>query len=82
MEDENFIRKVLVPVDGSDLSLQAEKTAAKVAKKTGVVVTVLYVIREVEEYYRLLYAIQGLKRGIPQSLIKEILDLTEKEAIE
>ena len=32
MKDNNFIRKILVPVDGSDLSLQAEKTAAIAVK--------------------------------------------------
>jgi len=34
----------------------------------------------VEEYYRLLYATQGLEHDIPDSIIKEILDLTEQEA--
>ena len=80
MEDKAFSRKVLVPVDGSDSSLLAEETAALVAKKTGAAVTVLHVIREVEEYYRLLYATQGLEHDIPDGVIKEILNLTEQEA--
>jgi len=80
MEDKEFLRNVLVPVDGSDSSLLAEKTAAIVAKKTGAAVTVLHVIREVEEYYRLLYVAQGLEHNIPHAVIKEILDLTEQEA--
>ena len=80
MEDKEFLTKVLVPTDGSDSSLLAEETAAIVAKKTGATVTVLHVIREVEEYYRLLYATQGLEHNIPHSIVKEILDLTEQEA--
>ena len=80
MEDKEFLRKVLVPVDGSDSSLLAEETAVIVAKKTGATVTVLHVIRKLEEHYRLLYATQGLEHDIPDSIIKEILDLTEQEA--
>ena len=61
---KGFMKKVLVPVDGSDSSLLAEETAAIVAKKMGATVTVLHVIREAEEYYRWLYAAQGLEKGI------------------
>jgi len=80
MEDKAFFRNVLVPVDGSDSSLLAEETAAIVAEKIGSTVTVLHVIREVDAYYRLLYAAQGLEQSIPQNIIKEILALTEQEA--
>ena len=80
MKDNNFIRKILVPVDGSNLSIQAEKTAAIAAKNTGATVTVLYVKTEMEEYYRSFYAIKGVEYGISHDLIKKILDLTEKEA--
>ena len=80
MEDKEFLKKVLVPTDGSDSGLLAEETAAIVAKKTGATVTALHIIREVEEYYRLLYATQGLEHNIPHSIVKEILDLTEQEA--
>ena len=76
----NYLRKVLVPVDGSESSLLAEKTAAIVAKKTGATVTFLYIIHEVEEYYRKLYALQGLKHNIPHSIIREMLLLSEQEA--
>jgi len=79
MEDRHFW-KVLVPVDGSNPSLLAEETATIVAKKMGATVTVLHVIHEVEEYYRFLYAVQGLERNIPHSIIKEMLLLSEKEA--
>ena len=77
---DKYYWKVLVPVDGSDSSLLAEKTAAIVAEKTGATVTVLHVIHEVEEYYRMQYAAQGLKHNIPRSLIQEILLLSEQEA--
>ncbi len=76
----NELGKVLVPVDGSDSSLQAEKTARIIAKKTGATVTVLHVIREIDEYYRMLYAAQGLTYDIPNSVIMEILEHTEQEA--
>jgi len=80
MKDKNFIRKVLVPVDGSDLSRLAKKTAAIVAKKTGATVTVLYVIHDAELYYDSLYSVQGMDYLVPQSAINEILDLRKKEA--
>lgn len=80
MKETNCIKKVLVPVDGSDLSFQAKNTAAIVAKKTGATVTVLYVIHDVELYYDSLYAVQGMNYVIPQSAMNEILDLRKKEA--
>jgi nucleotide-binding universal stress UspA family protein len=80
MKDTNFIRKILVPVDGSDLSIQAKNTASIVAKKTGAIVTVLYVIHDVELYYDSLYTVQGMDYVIPQSAINEILDIRRKEA--
>lgn len=72
--------KVLVPVDGSDSSLLAEEAARIIAKKTGATVTVLHVIREIDEYYRMLYAAQGLAYDIPNNVIMEILEHTEQEA--
>ncbi len=80
MKDKDFVKKILVPVDGSDSSLLAKETASIVAKKTEATITVLYVVREVEAYYRLLYAAEGLEENIPKSIIKEILDSTEQEA--
>lgn len=80
MMKDNGFSKILVPADGSDSSLLAEETAAIVAKKTGATVTVLHVIHAVDEYYRMLYAAQGLHRHIPHNIIKEMLLLSEKEA--
>jgi len=44
MEDEKFIKKILVPVDKSGSSLMSEETAALIAKKTQASVTVLHVV--------------------------------------
>jgi nucleotide-binding universal stress UspA family protein len=81
MKDKNVIKKVLVPIDGSDLSFQAKKTAAIIAKNIGATVTVLYVIHDVEQYYDALsVAVQGMEYYIPQSAINEIRDIRKKEA--
>jgi len=47
MENEAFIKKILVPVDKSDSSLFSQETAALIAKKTRAVVTVLHVVPRV-----------------------------------
>jgi nucleotide-binding universal stress UspA family protein len=43
MENEAFIKKILVPIDKSDSSLMSQETAALIAKKTRASVTVLHV---------------------------------------
>lgn len=53
MENEEFLRKILVPVDGSDSSLMAQETAALIAKKTEATVTVLHVMQELRLAYSL-----------------------------
>jgi len=80
MKDTKFIRKILVPVDGSDLSSQAKNTASIVAKKTGATVTVLYVIHDMELHYNSSYTVQGMDYVIPQRVLDEILDNRKKEA--
>lgn len=47
MENEAFIKKILVPVDKSDSSLMSQETAALIAKKTHASVTVLHVVPRV-----------------------------------
>jgi len=47
MENEAFIKKILVPVDKSDSSLISQETAALIAKKTLAAVTVLHVVPRV-----------------------------------
>ncbi|UCH37850.1 MAG: universal stress protein, partial [Candidatus Bathyarchaeota archaeon] len=74
------MRKILVPVDGSDSSRLAMETAARVAHTTGATVTVLHVIREMEQYYRALYAALGREYDIPHRIIKEILNLSTDNA--
>lgn len=44
MADKSYFEKVLVPVDGSNLSLQAEEVAVDLAKKFSSKVTVLHVV--------------------------------------
>nr|MDO8132911.1 universal stress protein [Candidatus Njordarchaeum guaymaensis] len=44
MANKRFLRRILVPVDGSESSLKAEETAAVIAKKTQATVTVMHVI--------------------------------------
>ncbi|MCP8322750.1 MAG: universal stress protein [Candidatus Methylarchaceae archaeon HK02M2] len=80
MEEKDLLRKVLVPVDGSESSLLALQTTRTIAKKTGATVTILHVIRAMEEYYRILYAAQGLAYDIPRNVIMEIIKFTEKES--
>jgi nucleotide-binding universal stress UspA family protein len=47
MENEAFMKKILVPVDKSDSSLMSQETAALIAKKTHASVTVLHVVPRV-----------------------------------
>jgi nucleotide-binding universal stress UspA family protein len=47
MENEAFIKKILVPVDKSASSLMSQETAASIAKKTNASVTVLHVVPSV-----------------------------------
>ncbi|MGD0494556.1 MAG: universal stress protein [Candidatus Bathyarchaeia archaeon] len=47
MENEAFIKKILVPVDKSDSSLMSQETVALIAKKTRASVTVLHVVPRV-----------------------------------
>lgn len=47
MENETFIKKILVPVDKSASSLMSQETAASIAKKTNASVTVLHVVPSV-----------------------------------
>ena len=66
---KEFCQKILVPVDGSTSSLVAEETAAKIAKKTGATVTILYVIKEFEVVYKL-----------PRNIEEEISSHVQQEA--
>jgi len=69
MKPKKFLTKILVPIDGSASSIMAEETAAMIAKKTGVTVTVLHVMQELRIGYRL-----------PQDLQDELLGSIEQHA--
>jgi nucleotide-binding universal stress UspA family protein len=71
MTTEEFLGKILIPVDGSDLSLMAEETGAIIAKKTNATVTVLYAKKALELGYRL-----------PSSIQDEVLSSMEQEAMQ
>lgn len=74
MEDETFLRKVLVPVDGSASSLMAEETAAIIAKKTRANVTVLHVMQELRLGYRLPSKLQDELLGSIEQHAKKIVN--------
>ncbi len=65
--EAKFLRKILVPIDGSASSLMAEETAALIAKKSGATVTVLHIMQELRLGYRL-----------PQQLQDELLGSIEQ----
>jgi len=46
VQRDNFLRRILVPVDDSTSSLMAQENAAVIAKKTGASVTVFHVIQQ------------------------------------
>nr|MDO8100600.1 universal stress protein [Candidatus Njordarchaeota archaeon] len=92
MVNKKSSARVLVPVDGSEQSLQAAETAAIIAKKTGATVTVLHVLPISKPYsgleakvniprytYALSYGDIGPKYAIPQSVLSEIARRLEQE---
>jgi nucleotide-binding universal stress UspA family protein len=74
MVDKKSFQKILVPIDGSDQSLQAAETAAKLAKKTGSSVTVLHVL----PYDRPFGGVDS-KYSIPHSVLHELQRQIEQE---
>ena len=80
MSTDEFPRRVLVPVDGSELSLLAARAAADVAKRAGAFVMVLHVIRSMQEYHRMMVAADALRLGIPRNVVKKILDQSARDA--
>jgi nucleotide-binding universal stress UspA family protein len=67
--EKRFLRKILVPVDGSDSSLAAEETAATIAKKTKAAITVLHVIQELT-----------VGASVPDNIMEEIMGHFEQKA--
>jgi nucleotide-binding universal stress UspA family protein len=74
LSDREFLRKILLPIDGSASSLMAEETAAKIAKRTGATITVVHVVPDTLPYEKLDY------HNLPRGLVTELLGHAEKEA--
>ena len=72
--DREFLRRILLPIDGSASSLMAEETAAKIAKRTGATVAVIHVVPETLSYEKLDY------HNLPHDLVTEFLGHAEQEA--
>jgi nucleotide-binding universal stress UspA family protein len=69
MSPRQFLKKILVPVDGSSPSLMAQRTAANIAKKTGASVTAFHMLQELNLGYTL-----------PTTLRDELIDSVEQHA--
>jgi nucleotide-binding universal stress UspA family protein len=70
MTDNSYFQKILVPVDGSHPSLQAEEVAADLAKKFDSKVTVIHVV---PHEVRHPYALHGYEpHQVPESIQKEM----------
>jgi nucleotide-binding universal stress UspA family protein len=69
MEAKGFIKRILVPTDGSASSIMAEETAAQIAKKTQATVTILQVMQELK-----------LSSPLPPNVEEELSSRVEQEA--
>jgi nucleotide-binding universal stress UspA family protein len=83
MENEAFIKKILVPVDKSASSLMSQETAASIAKKTNASVTVLHVVPSVSfgEPQTVALITNGLDQE-GQSIVGEAKELFMEEKVE
>jgi len=83
MENEAFVKKILVPVDKSDSSLMSQETAALIAKKTHASVTVLHVAPRVSygEPEKSALILSGLDQE-GQRMISEARALFAEEKVE
>lgn len=75
MGSGRFLRRILVPVDGSESSLRAEETAAIIAKKALATITVMHVIP-----YGLIYAKFRSGYQLPVAIQDEIVGRIEEHA--
>ena len=69
MEREQFLKNILVPIDGSPSSISAEETAGIIAKKTGAAVTVFHVMLEL-----------SLGHQIPENVQEDLVKSIEQQA--
>jgi len=74
MRNEQFLKKIFNPIDGSASSLMAQETVVIVAKKIGADVTILHVITP------LLRIAMQLDYSVPTETMKDILDFFEQKA--
>jgi nucleotide-binding universal stress UspA family protein len=68
MPTKEFLKRILVPVDGSASSVIAEEVAAQVAKKAGATVTVLHVV-PFSGFYGELNAIYGVPKNVADDIV-------------
>jgi len=68
------LKRILVPTDGSLLSVMAEETAASIAKKTGASITVLHVLPELWSAYPLPEAVERDLLGSTQQRSEKVLN--------
>ena len=71
MVEKEVFKKILVPIDGSRLSVMAEETAASIAGKTGASITALYVLPEILSVY-------PLPAAVEQDLLGSVRQRSEK----
>ena len=67
LTEKQVLKKILVPTDGSPLSVMAEETAATIAAKTGAPITALHVLPELWSVYPLPKPVENeLLEGVQQ----------------
>lgn len=74
MEAQPFLKKILVPIDGSSSSLMAEEIAALIAKRTGAAVNVLHIMQELRLAYRLPSNVQDELLGMIEQRAKHVIE--------
>ncbi len=78
------IRKILIPIDGSECSLNAAKYAVKLAKDENAQLFSIHVIGSIYGYSSSLYTIDQYFKDLQEkarSWFKEVRDMTRKENI-
>lgn len=68
--EKEVLKKILVPTDGSPLSVMAEETAAFIAKKTGASITALHVLPE-------LWSVYPLPKAVGDELLESVHQRSE-----
>ncbi|MGB9740518.1 MAG: universal stress protein [Candidatus Bathyarchaeia archaeon] len=74
MADKPFLKRILVPIDGSSSSLMAEKIAALIAKRTQAEVNALHIMQELRLAYRLPSSVQDELLGMIEQRAKQVIE--------